>query len=390
MKELEENGGIPRSLLLMMAVIAGISVANCYYNQPLLELISADLHISHASANLITVVTQIGYALGLCFIIPMGDLFSRRRIIIVNMLTAAVMAVVVAVSQTVWTVWLASLLIGASSVIPQLFIPMAGQYSRPEYKSRNMGIVLSGLLTGILASRMVSGVVGEWFGWRAMFVIAAILMVLCMVVTLMIMPDMKRNFSGSYAGLMRSVWDIVLTHSQIRLNAIRAAFGFGSMLAIWSCMAFHLAQPPYNAGSDMVGMLGACGIAGALVASGMGKLIPRYGILRFSVFGALMQLAAWVVAYLFSDSYVGLIVAIILVDIGLQCQQLSNQSGCIQEIPEAANRANTIFMTTYFIGGSLGTFFSGLGWEYGGWQGVCIVGVLFAMASLGVSTLKGR
>lgn len=387
MEQLKENSGIPRSLLLMMAVIAGVSVANCYYNQPLLELISTDLHISHASANLITVVTQIGYALGLCFIIPMGDLFSRRRIIIVNMLTAAVMALVVAVSQVVWTVWLASLLIGASSVIPQLFIPIAGQYSRPENKSRNMGIVLSGLLTGILASRMVSGIVGEWFGWRTMFVIAAILMVLCMALTLRILPDMKRNFSGTYAGLMRSVWDIVLTHSQIRINAIRAAFGFGSMLAIWSCMAFHLAQPPYSAGSDMVGMLGACGIAGALAASGMGKLIPRYGILRFSIFGALMQLAAWAVAYVFSDSYIWLIAAIILVDIGLQCQQLSNQSGCIQEIPEAANRANTIFMTTYFIGGSLGTFFAGLGWEYGGWQGVCIVGVLFAMASLGVSTL---
>lgn len=390
MEELKENGGIPRSLLLMMAIIAGISVANCYYNQPLLELISNDLHVSHASANLITVVTQIGYALGLCFIIPMGDLFSRRRIIIINMLTAAVMAVVVAVSQVVWTVWLASLIIGASSVIPQLFIPIAGQYSRPENKSRNMGIVLSGLLTGILASRMVSGVVGEWFGWRTMFVIAAVLMVLCMIVTLRILPDMQRNFSGTYGGLMRSVWDIVLTHSQIRVNAIRAAFGFGSMLAIWSCLAFHLAQPPYCAGSDMVGMLGACGIAGALVASGMGRLIPRYGILRFSVFGAVMQLASWAVAYFFADSYIGLVVAIILVDIGLQCQQLSNQSGCIQEMPEAANRANTIFMTTYFIGGSLGTFFSGLGWEYGGWQGVCVVGVLFAMASLGVSTLKGR
>lgn len=387
MEQLKENSGIPRSLLLMMAVIAGVSVANCYYNQPLLELISTDLHISHASANLITVVTQIGYALGLCFIIPMGDLFSRRRIIIVNMLTAAVMALVVAVSQVVWTVWLASLLIGASSVIPQLFIPIAGQYSRPENKSRNMGIVLSGLLTGILASRMVSGIVGEWFGWRTMFVIAAILMVLCMALTLRILPDMKRNFRGTYAGLMRSVWDIVLTHSQIRINAIRAAFGFGSMLAIWSCMAFHLAQPPYSAGSDMVGMLGACGIAGALAASGMGKLIPRYGILRFSIFGALMQLAAWAVAYVFSDSYIGLIAAIILVDIGLQCQQLSNQSGCIQEMPEAVNRANTIFMTTYFIGGSLGTFFAGLGWEYYGWQGVCIVGVLFALASLGVSTL---
>lgn len=385
MIELKENGGIPRSMLLMMAMIAGFTVANCYYNQPLLELISNDLHVSHTDANLITVVTQIGYALGLCFIIPMGDLYSRRRIIIINMMTAAVMAVVIALSKVVWTVWLASLFIGACSVIPQLFIPMAGQYSRPQDKSRNMGIVLSGLLTGILASRVVSGVVGELFGWRAMFFVAAVLMVICMFITLRMLPDTKKNFTGTYAGLMRSVWDIVLSHSQIRKNAVRAAFGFGSMLAIWSCMAFHLVLPPFCAGSDMVGMLGACGIAGALAASGMGKLIPRFGIQRFSVFGALTQLLAWAVAYFFSDSYVALIAAIILVDIGLQCQQLSNQSGCIQEIPEAANRANTIFMTTYFIGGSLGTFFAGIGWSSLGWQGVCIVGVLFALASLAVS-----
>ena len=148
MKQLKENEGIERSLLLAMAVIAGLTVANCYYNQPLLEMIRHDIGVSQHEANLITVVTQIGYALGLCFLIPMGDLYSRRRIIIVNMTVAAVMAVVIAVSHNVWMIWGASLLLGACSVIPQFFIPIAGQYSEKENKSRNMGVVLSGLLTG--------------------------------------------------------------------------------------------------------------------------------------------------------------------------------------------------------------------------------------------------
>lgn len=169
MKQLKENEGIERSLLLAMAVIAGLTVANCYYNQPLLEMIRHDIGVSQHEANLITVVTQIGYALGLCFLIPMGDLYSRRRIIIVNMTVAAVMAVVIAVAHNVWMIWGASLLLGACSVIPQFFIPIAGQYSEKENKSRNMGVVLSGLLTGILASRVVSGYVGEWLGWREMF-----------------------------------------------------------------------------------------------------------------------------------------------------------------------------------------------------------------------------
>lgn len=382
MKQLKENEGIERSLLLAMAIIAGLTVANCYYNQPLLEMIRHDMGVSQHEANLITVVTQIGYALGLCFLIPMGDLYSRRRIIVANMTVAAIMAIIIAVAHKVWIVWGASLLLGACSVIPQFFIPIAGQYSEEKHKSRNMGIVLSGLLTGILASRVVSGFVGEWLGWREMFFIAALVMILCMFLTLKIMPQIKSNYVGTYKGLMVSVFNIVKNNGRIRLYAVRAAFSFGSMMAIWSCLAFRLAQAPFFSGSEMVGTLGMCGIAGALAASGLGKLVNQWGIRKLSLYGACLQLVAWTTAYLFGDTYMGLIVAIILVDIGLQCLQLSNQSGCIQEMPEASNRANTIFMTTYFIGGSFGTYCAGLAWTHEGWMGVCAVGAVLAAISL--------
>lgn len=382
MKQLKENEGIERSLLLTMAVIAGLTVANCYYNQPLLEMIRHDMGVSQHAANLITVVTQIGYALGLCFLIPMGDLYSRRRIIVINMSVAAVMEVFIAFSQRVWIVWGASLLLGACSVIPQFFIPIAGQYSEKKNKGRNMGIVLSGLLTGILASRVVSGYVGEWLGWREMFIIAALIMIVCLILTLKIMPQIDSNYVGTYRGLMKSVFHIVASNARIRLYAIRAAFSFGSMMAIWSCLAFRLAQAPFFSGSEMVGTLGMCGIAGALAASGLGKLVNQWGIRKLSLYGACLQLVAWTTAYLFGDTYMGLIVAIILVDIGLQCLQLSNQSGCIQEMPEASNRANTIFMTTYFIGGSFGTYCAGLAWTHEGWMGVCAVGAVLAAISL--------
>ena len=336
MIQLKENQGIPRSILLMMSIIAGLTVANCYYNQPLLELIRHDLNITEQSANLITVITQIGYALGLFFLIPMGDMFSRKKLILVNMTIAALMAIVMAVAQNVWMLWGASLLIGACSVIPQFFI-------------------------------------------------AALVMVVCMGIMMLMMPEMKRNYVGTYRGLMTTVAEIFILHPSIRIYSIRAAFGFGSMMAIWSCLAFHLAQPPFNAGSDMVGMLGLCGIMGAVAASSVGKLVPRFGIHKFSLFGAAMQIIAWAIALLFGDTYAGLIAAIILVDIGLQCQQLSNQSGCLQEIPQASNRANTIFMTTYFIGGSLGTFCAGYVWTQADWLGVCIVGISFAFISLMIS-----
>lgn len=368
--------------------MAGLTVANLYYNQPLLEMIRCDLQTTSSLANLIAVITQVGYALGLFFIVPTGDLFSRRKIIVVCMVIAALMTATIGMTDNIYIIWIASLIMGACSIVPQLFIPIAGQFSRPENKARNMGYVLSGLLIGILAARVVSGMIGEWFGWRMMYYIAGVVMITCLALTLWMMPQMQQNFSGSYVGLMKSVMQIFLDNPRIRLNSIRAAFGFGSMLTFWACLAFHLADEPFHSGSDAVGYLGICGVAGALVASGIGKYIPRYGVKRFSIVGASIQIVAWLTAWFFGNTYIGLILTIILIDIGLQCLQLSNQSACIQAVPEASNRANTIFMTTYFIGGSLGTFLAGQGWHIAGWQGVCLVGITFAIISLCISLVS--
>lgn len=387
--KLEPNQGIPRHIILLMSAMAGLTVANLYYVQPLLEMIRTDIGTDDALANMIAVVTQVGYALGLLLIVPTGDLISRRKIIVVCMTMAALMTLTIARTSHIYTIWVASLIMGACSIVPQLFIPVAGQFSKPENKSRNMGFVLSGLLTGILAARVISGMVGEWMGWRMMYYIAGGIMIVCLGLTLWTMPQMQKNFSGSYAGLMRSVGRIFMDHPNIRMNALRAAFGFGSTLSFWACLAFHLAGEPFSAGSDAVGYLGLCGVASATVASGIGKYIPRYGTKRFCIVGSIAQIIAWVVAYAFGYTYLGLIVALILVDSGLQCLQLSNQSACIQEVPEAANRVNTIFMTTYFIGGSLGTFCAGQGWHIAGWTGICAIGMLFALISL-VITLARR
>jgi predicted MFS family arabinose efflux permease len=386
MLKLEENKGISRSLILMMAVLAGLSVANLYYNQPLLELIRRDLSVTEVQANLISVITQVGYATGLFLVIPMGDLYSRRKIILVCMLSAAVLSAIIGFAPYIVLVWVASYFLGVCSVIPQLFIPIAGQFSSPENKARNIGYVLSGLLTGILAARVISGYIGDWLGWRSMFFIASVIMVISCVISVRLMPDIQPNFRGNYLSLMHSILKIVRNHPRVRMNSIRAAFSFGSMLSIWSCLSFHLAQAPFYAGSEKVGMLGACGIGGAVAASGIGKYIPRYGIGHFSFVGAILQIVAWAIAFFFGDTYVGLIISIIMIDVGLQCLQLSNQSGCIQEIPEASNRVNTVFMTTYFIGGSLGTFLAGLGWKWAGWTGVCIAGTGMAVISLLIST----
>ena len=388
MIQLKENGGIPKRILLMMSVVGGLTVANLYYNQPLLEEMRASLGIDELEANLITVITQIGYALGLLFVVPMADMWSRRKIVITSMSIAVLMASAIALATNVWIVWGASIILGACSVVPQIFVPMAGLFSRPLEKSRNMGFVLSGLLTGVLAARVISGYLGGWLGWRLMFGIAAVIMLSSLLVTLRMMPVMQSSFSGTYRALIATVGKIYMSHRNMRLYSLRAAFSFGSMMAIWSCMAFHLAGEPFHAGSDMVGLLGLCGVAGAVAASGVGKYIPRYGITKISCLGHVLQLSAWLVAYFLGNYYFGLILAIILVDIGAQCLQLSNQSGCLKEVPEASNRANTIFMTSLFAGGSIGTFCAGVAWDGLGWLGVCATGIAFAFCSIAITLLS--
>ncbi len=386
-KSLVPNGGIPRSILFVMAVTGGLTVANLYYNQPLLEAMRHSLGATELQANLITFITQLGYALGLVFVVPLADKVSRRRIVSLNMCFAVACSLAIAFADSIWLVWAASIVLGCNSVVPQMFIPVASHFSKPANKSRNMGIVLTGLLSGVLGARVLSGYVGEWAGWRTMFVIAAVIMAVCLVVILRTLPAMASSFSGSYGKLMKSVVRIYLDYPAIRVYALRGGLSFGSMMAIWSCMAFHLSGSPFYAGSDAVGLLGLCGLAGAMAASGIGKFIPRFGIERFCYAGTVLQFVAWAFALCLPDTYIGLVVAIILVDVGAQCHQLSNQSGCLNMVPVAANRSNTVFMSHLFAGGSLGTLCAGVAWNCMGWTGVCAVGIAFATLSQVVSAM---
>ena len=264
--QLEENKGVPASLLWTLAIIAGVSVANLYYNQPLLNRISEDLHVSEFTANLIPMVTQIGYAAGLLFIIPLGDLYKRRNIIVICFLLLSVSLFGIAVARNIHFILLASLITGICSVMPQIFIPIAAQFSRPERKAQNVGLLISGLLTGILGSRVVSGIVGEYWGWRTIFYIASALMLVCIFVILRLLPDMPSNFRGTYLDLMKSVFTLVRRNATLRLVSFRAGLCFGCFLTLWACLAFKLSGAPFYAGNNIIGMLGLCGIAGALTA----------------------------------------------------------------------------------------------------------------------------
>lgn len=379
---LKENQGIPAGLLWTLSTIAALSVANLYYNQPLLNQISNDLAISEFTANLIPMTTQIGYALGLLFIIPLGDLYKRRTIITTNFILLAFSMCAIAMAPGIHFVLAASVITGVCSVIPQIFIPIASQFSRPEHKARNVGILVSGLLTGILGSRVISGIVGEYWGWRTMYYIASILMVISLIIVRRALPDMPSNFKGTYGGLMKSLLKLYIDQPAIRIVSIRAGLCFGSFLALWACLAFKLSGAPFHAGNNIIGMLGLCGIAGAITASFVGSYVKKWGVRNLNYIGNAFMILAWIIMLTHQNTYLGFIIGIVLIDIGMQCVQISNQTCALSMAPHATNRANTIFMTTYFIGGSLGTFLAGSSWHLMNWNGVVYTGIGLVVCSL--------
>lgn len=389
-QSLIENKGLPSTILWTLAIVAGISVANLYYNQPLLTMMSHSLGVSEFKANLIAMITQIGYAIGLLFIVPLGDMFQRKKIILVNFSILILSLLTIGFSPNIYIILPASFLTGICSVMPQIFVPIASLFSVPEKKGRNVGIVISGLLTGILASRVISGLVGEWLGWRAMFFIAAMLMLVCLVVIIRVLPDIIPTFSGKYTNLMKSLIALIREYPLLRIYSIRAALAFGSFLAMWSCLAFKMELSPFHAGSNIVGLLGLCGIAGALSASFVGKYVKVVGVKHFNFLGCGLIFIAWIILFAGQNTYTGLIAGIIVIDIGMQCIQLSNQTSIFELNPKAANRINTIFMTTYFIGGSMGTLLAGTGWHCFGWAGVVAVGMALTTGSLLITIFSGK
>ena len=382
MQELRVNQGIPSHLLWLIILTTGFSIANLYYCQPLLGMIRLEMNVSEVQVNAISIVSQLGYALGLLFIVPLGDMIKRKPIILANFGIITLALLVIGSAHNIYIILIASLVTGLCSVTPQLFLPMVSQYSLAQDRGRNVGLVLSGLLTGILASRVISGFVGELWGWRSMYYLAAIIMAISFIILYHYFPTILPTFKGSYKNLMKSLVKIAKEEPSLRFASIKSGLAFGSFLSLWAMLAFKMALPPFYAGGTIVGLLGLCGVAGALTASTIGKYVDRIGIYRINFIGGFLILFGWGLLYFLQYHYFGIISGIIILDIGMQCIQLGNQTNMLSLRPEAVNRVNTIFMTTYFIGGTLGTTLSGFAWAYLQWTGIALIGATLVSASL--------
>jgi predicted MFS family arabinose efflux permease len=372
-------------MLWLMAISSGLVVANNYYNQPLLGLMAKDFNVSESKISGITMFTQIGYACGLFFLIPLGDMFRRKKIILIDFIFIIGSLLAMAVSPSVELLFPISFIIGFTSVIPQLFIPMAATLAAPEDKSRAVGFVMSGLLIGILGSRVLSGYIGDILGWREMYYLAAILMTIVYIFIYVNLSEIYPQFKGNYKNLMLSLVHLFKSDSSLRYASLRGGLSFASLSAFWTPLVFHLEENFHlskgNA-SNLAGKFGLVGAFGAFAAALMGKIIFKFNKNTILIFTALMIIISWIIFYYGGYTYIGLTIGIILIDIGVQSTQITNQSIIFSNHPEAENRVNTIYMTSYFIGGSVGTFISAYAFEIYNWTGVIAVGGLFAMVMI--------
>ena len=372
---------LSNSLLYVMAVGAGLVVANNYYNQPLLNLMAKSFQVSEAAVSNIPLFTQLGYAFGLLFIIPLGDKFNRKKLILFDFIAIISSLLIAAISPSLLVLTIASFCIGFSSVVPQLFLPMAAQLAKPNDKGRAIGIVMSGLLIGILGSRSISGYVGEYLGWRSMYFIASGIMLLYALVLVFKLPSLTSDFKGSYAKLMQSLWKYFKAEPSVRLAALRGGLGFAGFSAFWTTLVF-LMEDNFNYGSGIAGMFGILGIGGALAATWAGKLSDKMNKNRLITIATLVMVLAWGVFEFSGNSIIGLVIGVIFIDMGLQSLHITNQNIIFSKNPEARNRINTIYMVGYFIGGALGTTTGAYAWQWFQWSGVASLGLIYTILIL--------
>ncbi|EGV42079.1 MFS transporter [Bizionia argentinensis JUB59] len=365
---------LSNSVLYLMSISAGLVVANLYYNQPLLHLISVTFDVTESAVSNVALSTQLGFAFGLLFIIPLGDKIANHKILKIDFTILIIALFAVAMSSSLTLLIISSFIVGFTSSIPQLFVPMAAQLSNDAGRGRAIGIVMSGLLIGILGSRVLSGFIGEQFGWRYVYFGAAVVMIVLFVILTVKLPKITPTYTGTYSSLMKSIWFYFKTEPALRLASLRGALAFGGLSVFWTTLVF-LMEDSFGYGSSITGLFGLFGIAGALGATVIGKLNNKVSKNKLIAFGIVLLIISWSIFLFSAQSLVGLIIGVILIDLGMQGIHITNQNIIFSKNEEARNRVNTIYMVSFFIGGSLGTTLGAVAWQYYNWTGVSLLGL---------------
>jgi predicted MFS family arabinose efflux permease len=373
-----------RGLTWLFAIAGGASVGNMYWAQPLLAPIAESFHIAPSDAGFVITLTQLGYAIGVFLIVPLGDTVNRKRVIPLIMLLAT-LALAATAAAPMFPVLLGVLaLVGVSSVAGQILTPLAGDLATDQQRGRVLGAVASGLMLGILLSRALSGLVADALGWRAVYVGASALMLVLAVILARRLPRLEAKRGMPYGRLLLSVLRTVKGDRRVQVTILLGALPMAVFTLFWTGLTLLLSAAPYSYSTGQIGLISLVAVAGAAAAQGAGRLFDRG--LSVQAIGAaiLTALISLILAAIGRDSLVVIIIVIALFSVGLQAVLVLAQTRMMAIDPAARSRMNTVYVVGNFLAGAIGSALAGLIWSWGHWIGLMSVGALILAAALAI------
>lgn len=377
-----------RSLVAFLAVGAGLSVAGLYYNQPMLSTLATELRSDPARIGAIPTATQLGYAAGIIFFAPLGDKLDRRGVIVVKSLLLAAALALAGAAQSVEWLAVASLGVGLVATVAQDLVPAAAAIADPASRGRTVGSVMTGLLLGILLSRVVSGAIAQVLSWRVVFFASSAAMAIFAVAARRVLPAFPPTTSASYPSLLRSMATLLRDVAPLRRAALAQGLLSVAFSGFWSTLALGLAAPPFHMGSVVAGAFGVAGAAGAIAAPIAGTLSDRRGPTSVVRVGAMITLASFVGMALGARSLVVLAIGTIAFDLGVQSCLIAHQTIVYAQDASARSRLNAVLVSSMFFGMSTGAFVASRVFARAGLRGVFVFAAAMAVAALIVSALS--
>ena len=374
-------------LTLLLAIAVGLTVASNYYAQPLLHTIAAEFGLQTRDAGLIVLAAQLSYGAGLFFLVPLGDLLEQRRLVVLMTLCSAFGLLLSWAAPSVGWLILGTTLTGLFSVAAQVLVPMAASMAEAERRGRVMGTLMSGLLLGILLARTAAGGLSSLGGWRSIYLLASVLMMLCALGLWRALPQRRQAMQMRYPQLLASVLRLFVTEPVLRLRAVLGLLSFCLFGLFWTPLAFLLASPPYGYSDATIGLFGLAGAAGAFAASLGGRLADRGKGPLATWIGLLVLLLAWVPLLWAKQSLLALLVGVLLLDLAVQLVHVSNQNAVYALQPLARSRLNAAYITCYFIGGAIGSVLGSQLYQTQGWTGVVVAGLAISALALAVGSV---
>ncbi|OJE33578.1 MFS transporter [Bacillus thuringiensis] len=377
---------ISSGLIILLATACGIIVANLYYAQPLIGLISNVIGLSNSSAGLIVTLTQIGYVVGLLFLVPLGDIVENKKLIIILLLLSAVALTATVFVKSAIMLLVASFFIGLGSVAAQVLVPFVSYLSSEDARGRVVGNVMSGLLLGIMLARPISSLVADIWGWNSIFALSATIIIVLSFVLSKVLPTRKPTEKTNYTALLSSMWKLLRTTPILRRRAIYHACVFGAFSLFWTTVPLLLSSPAFHFSQTAIALYALVGITGAIAAPIGGRLAdlgwtrPTTGIaLTVVIISLLLPLIIQ------SSSPIGiavLVIAAILLDMGVSANLVLSQRLIFSLSPEIRSRLNGLFMAIFFLGGAVGSFIGGWAYALGGWNLTLWIGIAFPTIAL--------